>query len=158
MTCATKRRFAPQIAPGNSELTPPSSVAPVWVRADTVTFTYPYTSPTLTLELRAPDLGDSTTTNVKRLNNTTRGGKQIYYRDSEWPVSDVLEFGFSGLTDVEVASLFTFLDESLGKEIGFLDWLGQEWRGIIIDPSGAQVMDGPSCASKMGIVFRGRRV
>ncbi len=158
MTCALKRRFQPQISTTNPNITPPSGAAPVWTPVRTVEFTYPYVSPTLSLEIRAPDLGDETALVLKRVNNTTRGGTQKYFRDSEWPEAETLTLGFSALDEADSAAVFEFLSTSLGQEVGLLDWLSVQWRGIITDPSGSLIVDGVQCSDAMSITFRGRRV
>ncbi len=119
---------------------------------------YPYTSPTLTLTIRSPDLGDEQSLILKRVNNTSRGGTQNYYRDAEWPKAEIMSIGFSGLDDADSDALFEFLTTSLGKEIGLLDWLSVQWRGVITDPSGALVEDGIQCSDRMSLTFRGVRV
>jgi hypothetical protein len=57
-----------------------------------------------------------------------------------------------------VDDLFEFLSVSLGKEVGFLDWLGQQWSGIILDPSGNVVYDGIGCQARASFRFRGTLV
>lgn len=155
MACVLKRRFGPQVSPTNPNITPPSTVSPVWVPSDTVTFTWPYASPSLTLTVRAPDLGDEYETAVKRSQNTSRGGTVNYYRDPGWPVAEILKLGFSGLSDSDVELVFEFLESSVADEVGLLDWLGRQWRGIILDPSGHLVAAGTQDDNMMSITFRG---
>lgn len=158
MTCVLKRRFGPQVSPTNPNVTPPSTVAPVWVPSDTITLTWPYTSPTLTLTMRAPDHGDEHETTIKRSQNTSRGGTIRYFRDVGWPVVQILKLGFSGLCDDDVSLVFEFLADSTADEIGLLDWLGRQWRGVILDPTGHQVASGRDNDNMMSFDFRGTLV
>lgn len=100
----------------------------------TLTLTYPFVSPTLTLVLRNPEFQ-----NIERLENVriarqTRGGHRILFADPQWPRWRTLELDMRGLKDTDVPSLRSFLISSLGKEIGLLDWENRQWRGILTNP------------------------
>ncbi len=117
----------------DSSYTPPSTTAPTLGR-DTLTLTYPYISPTTTLELRSPEFGNKDRLAFNRINRETRGGTLIVFADPKWPKSQVLVLQVDHLKHSQVVELLEFLAESLGKEIGLLDWEGRQWRGIITTP------------------------
>lgn len=151
MPCVLKRRYGPQIRSGSGTL-------PTWAPSESITLTWPYVSPDLTLIVRAPDLGDEFELSVKRTDNTSRGGTINYFRDTDWPKTKLLKLGFSGLCDTDVDDFLEFLTSSVGDEIGLLDWLGQQWRGIILDPDGNVIDSGIEDDHMMNFVFRGARV
>lgn len=155
MTCVLKRRFGPQVSDSDPDITPPSVTTPDWTPTTEVVLTWPYVSPSLTLTIRAPDIGDDHSLHLKRANNVSRGGTIMYFRDPNWPVAEILKVGFSGLCDDDVPLIFEFLSSSLGDEIGFVDWLSQTWRGVIIDPTGHLVESGIQDDNMMSFDFRG---
>lgn len=107
-----------------------------------VTLFYPWSSPTVTLNLRGPDLGNRNRLIFQRINRETRGGTLIIWADSIWPNNERLVLNFSGLTESEGQSALDFITQSLGKEIGFTDWEGNTVYGIIMTPSEPLVRNG----------------
>lgn len=92
---------------------------------------------------------------LKRTDNESRGGTINYFRDPDWPVARILQLGFSGICDATVPDIFDFLADSLGAEVGLLDWIGQQWRGIIIDPGAHMVTQGRENDNSLAMTFRG---
>jgi hypothetical protein len=107
-----------------------------------VTFFYPWSSPTVTLNLRGPDLGNRNRLEFQRINRETRGGTLVIWADPMWPKNERLVLNFSGLTEAEGQSTLAFITQSLGKEIGFTDWEGNTIHGVIMTPSEPLVRDG----------------
>jgi hypothetical protein len=107
-----------------------------------VTFFYPWSSPTTTLDLRGPDFGNRNRLEFQRINRETRGGTLIIWADPIWPKNERLVLNFAGLTEAEGQSALDFIALSLGKEIGFTDWEGNTVHGVIMTPSEPLVRDG----------------
>lgn len=150
MTCLSKQTFSPQLFSG-------SLPAPTFVYQTYIELTYPYVSPTVSLTMRNPNVGDGHSCSLFTAKATLRGGENIYFRDPDWPVTRVLSLGFSAIDNDKLEELYDFLDESIGKEVGLLDWLGRQWRGIIITSNGLGQY-GKECDNVVGFDFRGTLV
>lgn len=101
----------------------------------TILLTYPYVNAEYTVELRNPQFDDIRQIENRRINRKTRGGKLIVFRDPIWPQSERLIYSFDNLFNSKKRELLTFLEVSIGKEIGLLDFRSQQWRGVIITPT-----------------------
>jgi hypothetical protein len=131
--CVTKQ-YSPFVGGTSvSGYTAPSTTAPTLVRGP-MTLTYPYVSPTSTLVFRNPEFGDKDRLLFNRVNRETRGGTLIVFADPKWPKTQILSVQVDNLGPEAIANFLTFLQDSLGQEIGLLDWEGRQWRGIIITP------------------------
>lgn len=151
-----KCTYSPQISPGNSELTaPPASLPVVLVSRDTIVLTYPYVSPTLTVEIRNPELNDKEAHQFKRIVSVTRGNKLIVKRNQNWPRSTRLSYNFIALSKEQAYDILDFIKESLGKEIGLLDYESKQWKGIIISPNEPITQEGPGCMYSAKFDFQG---
>jgi hypothetical protein len=103
--------------------------------ASGVTLFYPWVSPTSTVSLRGPDLGNRNRLEFQRIKRETRGGTLIVWSDPIWPKNERLVLSFSGLTEVEGQALLAFIYTTLGQEIGLIDWEGNWWRVITMTPN-----------------------
>lgn len=134
----TRQQYSPFIgASTDSSYTPPSLTPPT-IGSHKLTLTYPYVSPTTTLVLRNPQFGDKDRLNFNRINRSTRGGTLIVFADPKWPKTQALAVQVDGLTQAQASDMIAFLRQSLGQEIGLLDWENRQWRGVITTPD-AQV-------------------
>jgi hypothetical protein len=113
--------------------TTPSDTPPTLTK-DTLTLTHPFDDPTTTLVLRNPEFGDKDRLGFNRINRETRGGTLIVFADPKWPKSQTLSVQVDALKQSQVSALLQFFKDSLGQEIGLLDWEGRQWRGIILTP------------------------
>lgn len=147
--------YSPQISPGNDAITPPSSSGPVVVLQDTVIFTYPFVTPTLTVELRAPEFNNKDSVLITRIIRDTRGGEIKVYKESFWPTIRRLSFVIESLSEVEADGLQELIKASIGKEIGYLDYEGRQWKGIILNPEEAITEEGVNCEYTAKIDFEG---
>lgn len=130
----TYQQYTPFVgATGDTDYPPPTQIVPTLGTA-TLTLTYPYVGPTQTLVLRNPAFQDRDRLSFSRINRETRGGTLILFSDPKWPKTQTLVLQVDGLKQSQVAELLTFLEDSLGQEIGLLDWEGRSWRGIIVNP------------------------
>ena len=103
--------------------------------ASGVTLFYPWVSPTTTVNLRGPDLGNRTRLEFQRIKRETRGGTLIVWADPMWPKNEHLVLSFSGLSETEGQAVLDFIYLTLGKEIGIVDWEGNTQRAITITPN-----------------------
>lgn len=140
---------------GNSDpsYTPPSTAAPTLGNA-VLTLTYPYASPTTTLVLRNADFGNNDKLAYTRINQQTRGGTLIVFADPQWPKVKTRTFAVSAICDDKRDAVLQFLEDSLGQEIGLLDWDNRQWRGIITNPDTAVTQAGRNDSS-VSIEFEG---
>ncbi len=112
-------------------------VSPPSLAASTLTLTYPFALPTLTVVLRNPEFANKDSLGFNRVNRQTRGGTLIVYADQNWPKSQKLYIEVRCLKASQASDLVEFLTQSLGKEIGLLDHEHRQWRGIITNPDTA---------------------
>jgi len=135
----------------------PTMVEPILVRRATTILTYPYITPTETLELRNPDFDNSLQLEFRRINRRSRGGTLQIYRDEAWPKSERLIFSVSALKEQTSRDLLFFLNMSVGKEIGLLDFESRQWRGIILTPS-TQIKEDSKVGFSASLEFEGVKV
>lgn len=125
--------YDPQINPG-SPLTPIPSTPTVLTPRNSIVLTFPVVSPTTTITLRNPNLGNSEISQMKRVVNTTRGNTVRWYRPQNWPKARMRAYTFTGISRTLADSLIAFLYASAGKPVGLLDYESQQWTGLITNP------------------------
>ncbi len=107
---------------------------PTLTSQDTITLFYPWTSPTNTIDLRAPELGNKNRLEFQRINRKTRGGTLIVWADNQWPKNERMVIDVRGMSETTAQALLTFVMASLGQEIGITDWEGQTLRAVLLNP------------------------
>jgi len=152
------KHYNPQISPGNNNLTPPPSIIPSLIRRNTVILTYPYTSPTLTLELRSPEFQNKEAVQLRRVNRRTRNNDMLIFNDRDWPQNHILNFVIGALPYAKVLEVLAFVDASLGVDIGYLDYESQQWKGIILNPDSVVTDVGKQCNYTAEFTFQGEVV
>jgi len=108
--------------------------APILVKQSFVTLFYPTVSPTLTVQIRAPEFGDRDRLQHDKINRDTRGGSLKIFADTTWPKLQILEMQFTGLKETEAQAVLDFFEDTLGLEVGFTDWESRTWHGVIVSP------------------------
>ena len=104
---------------------------------------YPATgSPTDTLELRPPDLGNKDRLSFDRINRESRGGTLTVFADPNWPKTQTLVLSFSALRRTKAHELIQFIRNHLGLEIKLSDWEQRVWKGVITTPDEPVIEDG----------------
>lgn len=126
-----------------------------------ISFQHPYASPTLTINIRNPNLGDSllveNRTQVRRAMN---GDLRSFTRT---PVTRRILLTFEELSKAKVQELIDFLTTAAGDEIKYTDYDSVVWRGwIITDPAefSTQGSKGGTCVevSTITLEFKGSKV
>jgi hypothetical protein len=119
------------------------------------TLLYPPVSPTDTLTLRSPELGNKDRLQFNRVSRETRGGTLVVYADPMWPKVQVQVLSFTGLTRDQAQHLLSFMSSHLGLEIGFIDWEQRLWTGVITNPNDAVTQDGRGAMYSASLEFEG---
>jgi hypothetical protein len=132
-----------------------NGVVPSLTHYSDVQFAYPITSPTHTLTLRGPELGNRERMQFQRINRETRGGTLIVFADPIWPKNDHLVMDFVGLTETETSQVRSFIKTTLGKQVTLRDWEGRRWVGVIVSPDNPVVRDGALCMNTVTIELEG---
>lgn len=109
------------------------------------------------IELRNPQVDNGRRTSFERILRETRGGSLIVYRDASWPVTQTLQFTIISTKTATLVSLRQFFLDTLGYEIQLIDWLGEEWLGVVIRPDEPFVEDGEGYWT-FGFEFEGHKV
>lgn len=105
---------------------------------NTITLTYG----TLILILPNPQVGDARGLESARINQRTRGGDLILFRDPQWPQTRTLRFGFTHLSEKQKSDLLHFLEMSLADTITITDYEGRIWQGVIRTPIANVIQEG----------------
>lgn len=106
---------------------------PTLVPSDFTLF-YPAITPTTTLILPNPEVGNRTSYLPNRISRKSRGGTKQVFRDPAWPTLTTLTMDIGSLTTTQRGDLRDFLILTLGKTVGLLDYEGRAWTGIISNP------------------------
>jgi hypothetical protein len=98
--------------------------------------------PTSEVVLRNPEMDNRDRNAYTRVSEETRGGKLVVYSDPDWPKVRTLAVTFVGLTETKVDELQTFMQATVGQQIGLTDWEGRLWQGFITNPNEGATEDG----------------
>lgn len=120
----------------------------------TLTLTWPFVSPSLTVVLRNPEYDNKFQYQPTRINRETRGGTLIIFADPVWPKLKKLEFTVTYLQGIQMQNLQAFLLASIGQSIGLRDWEGQQWEGVILNPD-AEISNAQRGNWSIGLQFEG---
>jgi hypothetical protein len=99
-------------------------------------------TPLKKVTLRKPEMDNRDRNANERINEETRGGDLIVYADPDWPKIRTLAVTIVGLTETKVDELQTFLQATVGEEIGINDWEGRLWKGFVTNPNESATQDG----------------
>ena len=129
---------------------PPTSITP----NSQVTFSCsnPSTGLTKRITIKSPDFEDTDELHFQKVQRNTRNGDLIIYRDPIWPVYEVFNLHFSYLRDSDINQLLDFLQFSLGLDVTYIDFEGQNWIGVSTTPIGEIVTPG-RFNNKANLVF-----
>lgn len=155
--CKLSRRYAPQVNPNVTieGITPPDTNEPTLSLVNYIILTHPFVSPTTTLQIRNPKIGNTIRLVMNRISRESRGRTIHCYRDPDWPQYDEHSYEFEALTEEDKDAILEFYDVSLGTEIGLLDYESRQWRGYIIEPNRELSQTGLGCQYNAQILFQG---
>lgn len=146
--------YAPFIgATADLDVVVPPATQPT-LTSGTLTLTWPFVSPSLTVILKNPEYDNKFQYQPTRINRETRGGSLIIFADPVWPKLKKLEFTVTYLQGIQMQNLQAFLLASIGQTIGLLDWEGQQWKGIILNPD-AEISNPQRGNWSIGLQFEG---
>lgn len=86
------------------------------------------------ITLSKPVFGNRQRLAMLRINRESRGGDLTVYGDTHWPQTKALVMEFINIKEADVDGVLSFLADTIGQEIGFDDWEGRSWTGIITNP------------------------
>jgi hypothetical protein len=137
---AALQQYRPFI--GEGPLAAPPAACPIPVsNIGECRLCYPVAHPTEFLTLRSPEFGNKDRLQFNRISRETRGGTLRVFADTIWPKVETRALTFRGLSRLQVQDYLTFLENHLGLEVGFVDWEGFYWKGVILNPSESTVQD-----------------
>lgn len=93
------------------------------------------TKGSLSISLRNPELGNTESLDIRRINRKTRGGDLRVYRDPQWPKCRTLQVKFQYLSQVDLDRLLDFFHRTTGEIVTYVDYEGRTWSGIITTPT-----------------------
>jgi hypothetical protein len=129
-----EKQYAPAIGEGPSGYDAVPAAMPTLTATGQVVLSYPVSSPTTTLTLKAPEFGDTDSVGLTRIDRQTRGGTAVVFSDQKWATSNALGLEFSRICDPPIADVLDFLNATVGAEISLVDWYGRTWHGVIVSP------------------------
>ena len=95
------------------------------------TFTYPYTTPTLTVIVPKPNKGDSDQHENQAIFGISMSGRVYSYIKT--PTTRRLLLSFSKLSYTMFTNLKHLIYESGSADIGYLDHNGDQWKGNFLN-------------------------
>lgn len=86
------------------------------------------------VELRNPETDDRRRYNFQRVNRDFFDGTLDLYVDDAWSTEERQIYTIVSLKRATLETLWTFLDNHLGRQVYIKDWKGTTWLGIITNP------------------------
>lgn len=148
--------------PGDPSYTPPDDryirsgslpAEPTIVPQNYVQLTWPYDTPSLNIQIRAPIFGDGDEIQANRVFKKSRSGVRHTYRHADWPKTRRLTWTIEALKSDQIGAIITFHTSSYGQEIGLLDFEGRTWKGFLAVENIRQ--DRRDCSYTLDMVFEG---
>ncbi len=121
-------------------------------RQTTITLAHPWTTPTNTITMRVPELGNKNIVEVQRINRKTRGGTLIVWSDPQWPKNEKLVIEIKAMTEAKATELKVFIALTLGQEFGYTDWENNTYKVVLLNPDTAIQRDG-TCKVSANLEF-----
>lgn len=114
--------------------TAPTAAKPTFTYYDNVLLYYPTDTPTMSVQLRAPNMGDRDRLQNLRVQRESRGGTLQVFADPTWPKVQTLVLSFTQIKESEATDLQDFFLNTLGLTVGLRDWEGNVWHGVVVNP------------------------
>lgn len=123
-----------------------------------VLFEYPITTPTSTVTLKSPQLGDTEQYNIKAQFEMSMDGS--FYSTIDTEPSQTLLLTFKSLNKTDVENVIAFIKASAGSVVQYTDHLANIWQGVILTEPFEATTDGRkggTCieVSTISLQFRG---
>jgi hypothetical protein len=134
-------QYHPFIGEGSGPTPPPASCPTPVAGIGECRLCYPVSSPTVFVTLGSPEFGNRDRLQFNRISRETRGGTLIVFADPIWPKVQTAALTFSALSSTQVQNYLTFVKDHLGLEVGFVDWEGFYWKGVIMNPTEPTAQD-----------------
>ena len=120
---------------------------------------YPVVTPTDTVTLNNPNLGNTIRLNTNSVTRKTLARETRAYKDSGWPNHITQLYNFSSIRNIDSSStLYTlreFLETTAGLQIKIVDHNGDTWHGYITSPINEIVTIHDDCSFDIGFEFIG---
>ena len=97
-----------------------------------VTFSYPIVTPTTTLELKSPELGDTYSLDIGVVNRNNRGNEALVTYDNTWVQTRDKTLSFIGLSTAKKEEVEAFILATQGLQIKYIDHRDYIWHCYII--------------------------
>lgn len=107
------------------------------------------------IDLKNPNLGDTQERDLQTYFREAMTGKMRGYKRTDEVIT--MSFNFSTVKDSKVEEYINFYIDNAGDEIYFVDWLGNLWRGWIINQPN-EFSQNREDSNSFAIVFRGALV
>lgn len=101
-----------------------------------VILNHPVVSPTTTVTLPNPLLGNQHELQPTRVKRKSRTGRIILFSDPAWPSKETLRWKFELVDEAKREEFFSFLQVSLGQEIKVTTHEAIDYVGVVINPDG----------------------
>jgi hypothetical protein len=82
-----------------------------------------------------PEPGNVLRFDFSRINRRSRGGDLILFRDEQWPKTKTHTLTFNWLSEIQKQQLLTFMQNTIGQIVVYVDHYGYTWDGFIMTPA-----------------------
>jgi len=129
-----EKDYRPFVGEGGDPAYEAINTTPPTLSTGTLTLTYPFVTPTTTLVLKNPALGNTSVFSRSAVHRKTRGGDDVVAADPSWPTTEVQTLVIENICEADIDAVIEFLNDTLGQKIGLLDWENRQWSGVVIAP------------------------
>ena len=124
--------------------------------ASDVVLSHPVTSPTSSVTLPVPELGNILALDSEASIRRTASGELSVANPSTHNTHKISRYNFVGLTEAQQSALVSFLETTAAFEIRLRDHENRDWRGVVVSKDIIRVQDERgSCSFSVGIDFEG---
>ena len=121
-----------------------------------ITLSYPHTgTPTHTLELRNPSMGDEIDQELGTETAFNRNGQAVPVRATSWLEINRMRLSFMPLTKAKIGQAKTFFATTAGLQIKLVDHLNRTWFGFVTSGQNEIVNIQEPCTRQFSLTFEG---
>jgi hypothetical protein len=129
-------KYDPIIGGGSVSSTMPAFNPSSMTKPASMTLVYPAVADsnqwTKTATLRNAEIGDRTRYQFDRIFRESAMGSLQVAHDADWPDQETVAVAIRLCKTTDVTAFSEFVSDTLGEDIGFLDWESNAWRGIML--------------------------